>query len=221
MMHKKILQSDFRLSRTNKKIKLIDFWDIADSLDLNKSYYNAKEKLRGLISVGVSEESPLVTISVKTEDPVLSAEVSSFIVREIEKYIINEKSKIHKSKEREINRINKQYEEELILEEESLKKFELENYNIIDDPIMQLSRKRLERNVAFLDQVHSFLTFENIQTIIDQKSNEAIHILDVEDPDWVDFDEVSPKKVLILLLTVIVSSFGYCYYLLLRRKFEQ
>ena len=222
MIKRRILDSKFNISNSNDKINLIDYWNMRDSLNPVESFYKAKRKLNKLINVAIVDEmSALVTISVETEDPILSADINSFLVDEIKNYIIKERANISRQKGREIQKIKDRYSDILVSKEEELKQFELENYSFIDDPIKQLEKKRLERSVAFADEVFSFLTFEHIQTEIEQNSNQAIHILDVADISTPDSNESYPPKMLLFLLTTISAFFGYVYYLLLRKKFEQ
>ena len=222
MIKRKILDSEFSVSGSNDKVNLIDYWDMRDSLNPTESFYQAKSKLNKLINVAIIDEmSALVTISVETEDPVLSADINYFLVDEIKNYIIKERANISRQKGKEIQKIKNRYSDILVSKEEELKQFELKNYSFIDDPVKQLEKKRLERSVAFADEVFSFLTFEHIQTEIEQNSNQAIHVLDVADISTPDSNESYPPKKLLFLLTVISSFFGYVYYLLLRKKFEQ
>ena len=110
-----------------------------------------------------------------------------------------------------------QYDTTLKNYENELESFQLKNSNLIDNPTIQLKRERLIRSVEISKELFLFLKLEYEQAKIQEFDNtEKIHILDVAEPN---FYKSSPKRLLIVFLTLVTSFFGSIYILLIRRKF--
>ena len=239
MIIEKILNYEFYTSNNNsEKIRLIDFWGM-DSMDPDEAFYKAKKKLTRLIDVSTDDISPIVVISIETEDPLLSADIVSFMVDEIEDYIVNQKNKLYVSKGKEIDILKKEHKAELDEKQKDLLKFIKENAQDIAlqdvEKMEQINNKK--REIGFDEQAYSFLTRDYIQANIEAQSQGAIHRLDVPEtrvinsetgkaqeeiinPEYrVNKQKSYPKRALIVILTFITSTFSFIYYLVLRKKF--
>ena len=241
MIIEKILNYEFYTSNNNsEKIRLIDFWGM-DSMDPDEAFYKAKKKLTRLIDVSTDDISPIVVISIETEDPLLSADIISFMVDEIEDYIVNQKNRLYISKGEEIGVLKKQYKAELEEKQKDLLKFIKKNakYIALQDLEKMEQMNNKNREIGFDEQAYSFLTRDYIQANIEAQSQGAIHRLDVPktrvinsengkaqkeiiNPEYrINEQKSSPKRALIVILTFITSTFSFIYYLLIRRKFAQ
>ena len=218
MIKSKILESKFQILDSNQKISLFEFWEL-NQFDEKKRNYIAKNKLSKLLDVDVSDDSGLFTILIETEDPILSSEIINFIMLEIQDYISKETSKHYSKKKNEIEKLMNQYDLTLKNYENELEEFQLKNSNLIDSPTIQLKRERLIRSVEISKELFLFLKLEYEQAKIQEFDNtEKIHILDVAEPN---FYKSSPKRLLIILLTLVTSFFGSVYIFLIRTKFAK
>ena len=216
MIKLKILNTKFQTRDFNQKISLFEFWSL-EEFDQKKRTYIAKKKLDKLLDVDVSDDSGLFTILIETEDPILSSEIINFIMVEIQSYISKETSRHYSKKKDEIKKLMDQYDSTLKKYENELEDFQLKNSNLIDDPTIQLKRERLIRSVEISKELFLFLKLEYEQAKIQEFDNtEKIHVLDVAEPN---FYKSSPKRALIVFLTLVSSFFGSVYILLIRRKF--
>ena len=237
MMMDKILAEEFYISDDFKKVNLITFWELSYT-DLDKSYFKAKKKLLKLIDVSTDDISPMVTISIQTEDPVLSADILFFIVDEIEKYIVDKKNKLYENKGSEISKIRKKYKLSLKTKQDDLIAFIKQNAQKLAREDIQtveiLNNKK--REITFDEQAYSFLTRDFIQSNIESQTKIAIHSLyvpktriidsstkkQVYNPEFrIDEQKSSPKRILIVLLSFIISFFSYFYFLIIKDKYEQ
>ncbi|MAQ43887.1 MAG: hypothetical protein CMG25_05320 [Candidatus Marinimicrobia bacterium] len=218
MMLQKIIDSNFMSSDSKDKIKLIDYWELDDIEDTHEQIFQAKEKLRNLININESIISGLITISIETENPQLSSSIIQFITSEVDDYISTETSKHFASKKNQIEKLKNNYSDRLKKAENKLEEFQLNNFNLIDDPTIQLKRERLLRAVEINKELFIFLNLEYEQAKIQEFDNtEKIHVLDNGQPNY---HKTSPKRLLLILLSIISSLFGYTYYLILKTKFE-
>ena len=218
MMMKKIIDNKFYSSDSKKEVSLIDYWNLNEIDDGHEQIFQAKEKLSSLININESIISGLITISIETENPLLSSSIIQFITNEIDDYISTETSKHYESKKNQIEKLKDSYANNLKEAENKLEEFQLNNSNLIDDPTIQLKRERLLRSVEINKELFIFLNLEYEQAKIQEFDNtEKIHVLDNGGPNY---HETSPKKLLTIFLSIISSFFGYTYYLILRNKFE-
>ena len=125
----------------------------------------------------------------------------------------------YSKKKNEIEKLMNQYDLTLKNYENELEEFQLKNSNLIDSPTIQLKRERLIRSVEISKELFLFLKLEYEQAKIQEFDNtEKIHILDVAEPN---FYKSSPKRLLIILLTLVTSFFGSVYIFLIRTKFAK
>ena len=241
MIMDKILNYKFYVTNLDNPVMLIDFWKI-DNPNLDESYYQAKNKLNKLIDVKSEYVSPKFTISIKTEDPLLSADIIYFIIDQVEDYIVTEKNKLYIDKGIVIDSLKFDYKTKFDANQKDLLSFIKANSPHLArkdvEKIEEMNNKK--REIAFDEQAYSFLTTDYIQTNIESASKNAIHRLDVPltrildnhpnsetfgykiiNPDYrIDFKKSSPKRLLIVLLSLISSCFVFIYGLLLKRKFS-
>ena len=238
----KILENEFYISESKQKVKLIDFWKMEEP-NSDKTFYQAKNKLSKLIDVKSKDISSQFTISIKTEDPLLSADIMYFMINQVEEYIVTEKNKLYINKGLIVDSLRTDYKSKFDNKQKDLLDF-------IDNPenakslgrkdertIQELDNKK--REINFDEQAYSFLTTDYIQANIESKSKNAIHRLDVPEtrildedfksdtygsiilnPNYrINYEASSPKKMLTVMLTFITSCFTFIYYLVLRKKF--
>ena len=242
MIVEKILNHKFYISGSSQKTRLINFWKMTEP-ESDETFYKAKNKLSKLIDVKTEDISPKVTISIETEDPLLSAEIMYFVVNEIEKYIVNQKKQLYIDKGIVIDSLKIDYKSTFDQKQKDLLRFIKENTTHLArkdaEKIEEMNNKK--REIGFDEQAYSFLTTDYIQTDIESKSKNAIHRLDVPktrildldpisktygteilNPEYrINYDKSSPKILLNIMLAFITASFTFVYYLLLRRKFAE
>jgi len=219
MMLQKIINNNFVSSDSPSKVTLANYWKFDNLEDIHEQAFQTKQKLSSLIDINESIISGLITISIETEDALLSSNIIQFMVKEIDSYISIETSKHFASKKKQIEKLKNNYSDKLKKAENKLEEFQLNNSNLIDDPTIQLKRERLLRAVEINKELFIFLNLEYEQAKIQEFDNtEKIHILDNGSPNY---HKTSPKRLLIILLSMISSFFSYLYYLILKIKFEE
>lgn len=155
----KLLEQEYTYER-NKKLKLINILMGSDSINNNLddiSRFEAVDILSSKIIMLVNRKTRMLTLRTTTNNPVLSKELASSIIKELDVTLKDyEKNQLKEKLDYITIRIN-EVSKELIHAEEKLKDFREKNRNIIS-PLLVLEEDRLLREVDV--QVEIFTTLK-------------------------------------------------------------
>lgn len=228
MLQKEVVLNEWNTNKSESPINLISYWEFDKNSRFNikkiiKSIFNSNnsgnailkqtelaiEELNDLISVN-EEESGLISISVFTEEPQLSADIVNFIGEIIKKYI--SKDVFIKASENRIFLENRLETSKLDLanSEEMLTKFRKNHPIALDTPELQQQRGRLIRDLTVNQEV--YITLRQQYEIAKLEELKAIPIINILDAGEPASEKSKPKRTLIVLLTIITSFFSSVYY---------
>ncbi len=162
----------------------------------------AMKDIAELISIGVDDETGLMTLSARTDNPVLSAQLAqSFVDRLVERV-----RDIRTKKSREdlvfIERQFKAAEDSLRNAENALAAFDDRNVNP-QSARLRTERDRLMRLVSFKSELYSDLQAQLTQAEIDlQRSTPVITVLEQPVPPM---ESSGPQRTLTLFLGLVVG----------------
>ncbi len=195
-IRKKIVAQKWKtLKSKNKKIELIEFWGINEK---NKRLQRelAIKRLSDLLSVSTYDETGLITISILTEDPLLSAEIVNYVGDEVQNYIRNEQQSQSKKNRLFIEKRLLTAKKELSDAEEALKNFKEVNRVITESPEIHLQYNRLKRDIELKQEIYITLEKQKELALIEEQKNlPIINILDIGE---VAIRKSKPKRVLII-----------------------
>ncbi len=202
-IRKKIVERKWETqSAPRENIHLYDFWEI-DHENIRMRKELAIEKLGELISVGSDDETGLITISILTEEPQLSANIVNFIAQEVKNYIRNEQQKQIEKNMQFIKQRLSGTKTELIEAEEKLKEFKEKNRNIAETPELQLEYSRLERNIMIKQEVYLTLEKQKELAMIEATKEEpVINILDIGEKP---IKKAKPKRSMLLIAFTLIG----------------
>lgn len=205
MMMKKVVTNKWNVEEySDKKINLIEFWEIDDE-DAEICQELAIKKIDKLINVRTSDETGLITIEVLTEEPQLSADIVNFIGDEVQRYIIKEQQEQGKKNRVFIEERLTDTKMKLINAEEALKEFKEKNRNINESPEIQLEQARLQRNIAIKQEIYITLEKQKEIAMIEEVKNEPIvNILDIGEKA---VKKSEPKRLFIVMITFFIAFF--------------
>jgi uncharacterized protein involved in exopolysaccharide biosynthesis len=228
----KIIHKKWNTDLFASHVDLITFWGINDS---NKFTFNplawfsepesnvnvkwessALKKLSDRIYVK-ENKTGLINVEVLMEEPELSAQISNYIydgVLEFTKINHIQMAKLHRQFIE-----NRQVEVKAILvdAENKLKEFRSKNRKVMDSPQLQLELERLMRDVEIQAQV--FITLQQqfeLARIEEVKETPSLVILDKGFPS---IYKDSPKRKLILILSLFLGGIIGVFSILLKRLF--
>ena len=213
----KIIKSKFETSASKGPVTLTDFWKFNNLENSEEREFLLKEKLRTLINISVKEESELITMSIETEDRILSSKIMKALVEEIEAFIKKSTSEHYKELKKDIiNKLN-------IKESEynsALSDLEVHwNNSAVElaKPDMKIKTMKLENEAKLKYELYlaQRLDFEKAENL--EKDNTE-SILIIKKPS-IPVEKSWPKNLLIIALSFISSLFSSIYILAIRRKF--
>mgnify|MGYP000160902158 CR=1 FL=1 len=229
-LKKKIIYEKWNSEKFDKPVNLISYWKIDQKsflgsvlsfvnnkfnsfkIDLDLQYeQEAIEKLDNLIYVD-EKNSGLIQVVVLMEEPILAADIANYIAQYVVDYVGFEQ-KMFASK-------TKRYlEDRLLLSQSELRKSEnilaeFRNVNPLsqDNPVQQLNRLRLIRDVDVNQEVYITIKKQlELAKIEESKERLFINVLDKAIPPI--FKEY-PKRFLIIISFSIISLFISIIFLL-------
>ena len=163
----------------------------------------AMKTVSGMLSVGVDQETGLMTVSIASGDPLFSSQLTESFVEHLKERV----RAIRTQKTREtldfIRDRFREAEQELNRAEERLANFLDRNTNP-QTAKMQTERERLQRQVTFKSQLYSEMQTQLTQAEIElQKSNPVITVLEQPVPP---LEASGPKRKLIVILSLFLGA---------------
>lgn len=200
---KKILEKTWTTTKEpDKQIYLYDYWDIdGDNLLIKKEM--AIEKLSELISVSKDDETELITISILTEDPQLSADIVNYIGFTVTKYIREAQQEQGMKNRMFIESRLIETKNDLSIAEEALKDFRERNRVITKTAELQLEYARLQRDITIKQEIYITLEKQKELAMIEEtKDTPIVNVLDAGEKP---IKKAKPKRLVILIIYMVIG----------------
>ena len=156
----KILNKDFMYEDQTKKLYLILTDKDNSFLEDNLTQLSARKKLNQFVSVSKGLNTPVISISVKTNNKDLSYNIANEMLSQLKKDLTSFQTD---RVEKRINVINVQIESsrsELEQKEEELRVFRINNSSRSQSPTLLLEEQRKLRDISTLSETYNSLKFE-------------------------------------------------------------
>ncbi|NQU67327.1 MAG: hypothetical protein HQ510_05235 [Candidatus Marinimicrobia bacterium] len=219
-LSKNIVLKMWNTEAFESQVNLISFWGIDDQTKLTrrikklmmrflpkgkgdpqrKFIFAAIEELDSRIEVK-EEDSGLIVISLKMENPQLASDIMEYYGYFIKKYIAEELEILSRKNREFIEGRLAIAKDDLSQSEDELTNFRKKHTMVLEPPDIQLQRGRLMRNVEVNQKVYITLRQQyELARIEELKELPIINILDVPEPAA---DKDSPKRLIIILGSII------------------
>mgnify|MGYP006079337007 CR=1 FL=1 len=216
----KILEKEFYYDGEMKKLYLIGYKKkLGKELDIPLLKLDARKELSKNISVSKNLNNPVLGISVSSNNQQLSFEIANAVLQQLERDLTNfQLDRIGKK----ITVINNQIEsssKELGILEEDLRKFRVNNSNILQSPTLRMQESTKLRDILVLSNTYSSLKVE--LELIKVKYFEEVNVLQVIDAPNLPLRKSSPRLRYMLIKLIFTFSFitlFYIYSVLLRNS---
>ena len=216
----------------NEKQNLIEFWGINSPGIIDKilpirpidevvkkenELFSGEKILKNRISFR-KDETGLNIIKIKMEDPILASDIANFISTFLQDFIkreINLQASINRSflEDRLITAKDELSDSEVKLKEYQ-EKFSLTN----DSPQNLLLHGRLIRDIEVNQQVYITLKQQfELAKIEELREKPIINVLDYGIPSYIP---VFPKKIKLIIISLIISFIGFTYLFYLKDRFD-
>ncbi len=199
------------------------FSDTSDMIDTNIDPFNLTpaqsgvvNALRSRILIQVDKKTPTLEISVRMQDPLISANVAQVVLENLQKYMTN--YRIHKVKQ-DMEYTEKVYgeaQEAYYKAQKAYATFEDSNKNIISANY-RTEQERLKNEMTLTFNVYNSLAQKLEQDKLRVQEETPVYTL--IEPPMVPLRAASPNKPLILVACVFLAIFGGCGYVLIKDFF--
>ena len=176
----------------------------------------AMNRISQMINISLSNKSPLIIISISSNESELSAQITNAIINTLNNLL--DFFKLSQVKEQKLfieNRI-KEVQKELIIAEENLKEFRQQNRNITGSPALLLSQERLRRELEVQNQIYYTIKsqYETVQ-IEEVGKKSMLQVLDTAEPGMKIYPSVYRETLKFTIIGFIFASiilYGLSWY---------
>ena len=199
-----VIYRKYKTKKFKDSVDLIQFWEIEENTP-EQSLEVAIKRLRGLLEVNTDIKLNVITLSIETREPQLSADILNNIIQELNDFILTKQTSTASEERKWIEKRLVEVKRDLERAENALKEFREKNRMVSGSPQLMLEQARLEREV----QINSTLYIElkkqyEIARIEEIKSIPVVNVMDYAKPAT---KKSSPKRGKNTLVALIISLF--------------
>ncbi|MBL1214491.1 MAG: hypothetical protein HND52_14130 [Ignavibacteriae bacterium] len=170
--------------------------------------------IENMISTDVERVTTILTVSVKSPEPVLSAQVANNLVIALDDYITkNRQSYAREQSEYLFTRI-KEVKDSLTYYEDELKEFSEKNRLISSSPQLLLEQNRLQRKVDVTQTVYLELATQyELIKLEEVKDAPVVNVMENAEPL---IEKTGPRRAIMLIIIMFFSSILSGAYLIIK-----
>jgi uncharacterized protein involved in exopolysaccharide biosynthesis len=193
-----IIYHKYKTEKYDTLVNLIQFWEFDDE-DENLNYEDCLEKLREkVISIDVDKETFVMTVTVETTEPKLSADIANNITSQLDSYQRYFRSTNASEQRKFLESRIEEVKKDLTTAEEALKNFREKNRKIVDSPELLLEQTRLQRDVELNSTMFIELKKQyELAKLEEIKNTPVVQVLDTARPAA---EKSSPKRTILVLV---------------------
>lgn len=197
---KTILNRKFDSEEHNGKISLLSILtDPKDFEDTDSSEVIAKKIkyfTEEIVKISQNPETPLYTLKILTEGPLLCAQIANAVIEELDTLQMEFRSQGVLQKKEFIEERITDVEHELRKAENALEKFRVQNIQISYSPSLLLEQERLEREMQVQTEVYISLK-QQYETVKIEEVQETSFVQVLDEPN-IPIKPSKPRKIFIL-----------------------
>ena len=173
------------------------------------------KKLQERISIFVDKKTQVVTVSVRMQDPVISARVTDNVVEKLKKYITNYRTQKAKKDLEFTEKVLKEAQDAYYKAQQTYAAFEDGNKNIVSASY-RTELERLKNEMTLTFNVYNTLAQKQEQDKL--RVQEQTPVYTIIEPASVPLKASTPKKILILIGCIFLDLIAISGYVLIRDR---
>lgn len=189
--------------------------DKIDPAHLTREQERTLKALRRKITVYVDKKTQVVTVAVEMQDPVISAHVTDKVVKMLQEYITNYRTRKAKQDLEFTEKVLKEARDAYYKAQQTYASFEDSNKNIISSSY-RTEQERLKNEMTLTFNVYNTLAQKQEQDKL--RVQEQTPVYTIIDPATVPLKASSPNKPLVLIACLFLTLVGMSGYLLIRDR---
>ncbi len=186
------------------------FFEELDSFWLSQNQKDVLEALNNRISASVDKKTFVITVSVKMQDPFISAQIAQAITKKLQEYITNYRTQKAKQDYYFTEKAYTEAKDTYYKTQEAYAKFEDSNKNIIS-ATYRTEQIRLQNEMSLAFGIYNTLAQQLEENRL--RIQEQTPVYTVIEPAIVPLRAIYPKKLFILVAFIFLAFSGSIIYL--------
>lgn len=201
---KNVIYHKYKTNKFADSINLIQFWEIEMNTP-EREYEIALNGLKGQLSVSSDIKLNVVTMSIETREPQLSADILNTIIVELNKFILTNRTSKASEQRKWIEKRLVDVKGDLESSENALKEFREKNRIVTGSPQLMLEQERFAREVQINTTLYVELKKQyEIARIEEIRDVPIINVMDYARPAA---KKSSPKRAINTITALFISCF--------------
>ena len=215
---KNVIYARYSTKKFREPVDLIQYWEIEEKTP-ERSYEVALNNLRDGLDVSLDNRTSVVTISILTREPQLSADIVNNITKELDRFIRTKRTTNASEQRKWIEDRLVEVKADLEKSENRLKEFREKNRRVSDSPQLLLEQERLIREVTINSTIYTELKKQ--QEIVKIEEIKNIAIINVMDDGRAAAKKEKPKRATMVLVSFFLSMAASVIYVIAVYRYDE
>jgi uncharacterized protein involved in exopolysaccharide biosynthesis len=211
-----VIYAKYKTNKFTDSVNLIQYWEIKEKSP-GRDYEVTLMGLRNALDVNIDIKLNVVSMTIETEEPQLSADILNTIIRTLDKFIRTKRNSNASEQRKWIEVRLAEVKADLSNAENALKDFREKNRMVSGSPQLLLDQERLMREM----QINSTMYIElkkqlELVRIEEIRSTPIISVMDYARPAA---KKEHPKKAIIVIAWMMLAFIGSGSYRIFEQKY--
>ncbi|MGA9407998.1 MAG: Wzz/FepE/Etk N-terminal domain-containing protein [Bacteroidota bacterium] len=215
---KNVIYQKYRTASFSDSVDLLKIWDLDDK-DPQLAYELMLKSLRNELEVSLDSKTTVLTISLSTQDPQLSADIVNAIASELDLFVRTKRTTNATEERKWIEGRLIELKGDLEKSENALKDFRENNRRVADSPQLLLEQERFIREVQINSTLYEELKKQYELAKIEEIKN--IPIVNIMDAGRPAAKKEKPRRSIIVFASFFLSFFGGMGFVYLKHKYGE
>jgi uncharacterized protein involved in exopolysaccharide biosynthesis len=212
-----VIYAEYHTNKFKDPVNLIQFWEIKGKTR-EEAYEAGLKALGSGLAVSLDLKTGVVSLSIETREPQLSADILNNITNELDKFMRTKRTTNASEERKWIEGRLVEVKGDLEKAERVLKEFRENNRRVIDSPQLLMEQDRLIREVQINSTLYTELKKQYELAKIEEIKN--IPIINVLDPARPQAQRESPKRRMIVLTAFFLSAFVILFFVIVVNRYK-
>lgn len=213
---KTVIYTRYQTNEFPDSVNLIQYWKINDK-NLERDFEIALQVLRNGLEVTMDLKTGVLTMSIETEEPQLSADILNNTIRSADRFIRTKRNTSALEQRKWVEARLVEVKADLSKAENALKEFREKNRLVSGSPQLLLEQEQLIREVQINAAMYTELKKQyELVKIEEIRTTPIINILDY---GRAAARKEHPQRSIIVLVSMMLAFLGSCGYCLIKQRY--
>lgn len=213
---KSVIERKYNSKFFKEPVNLYEFFEIEEETSRRTLEVTLKY-LRKKIEIDLSARTGILTYSIETKDPQVSADIVNAITEELNEFLLTKRTTNAGEQRKWIEQRLREVEQDLQKAENNLKDFRERNRRVSDSPQLLLEQERLVRDVSIQTAIFTTLKQQYEMAKIEEIKN--VPIINVLDEGKAAAKKNNPKRIVFTIIGLFLGFFFYCVYIVVNHQY--